>query len=59
MVQSGFSVCDAFRCLIENVHTEHNNFKTTLPILLLQNYKKPLEQEEEKQKQTWYFCLHK
>lgn len=45
-----FSVCDVSRCLIENFHTEHNNFKSILLILLLQNYKKPLEQEEEKQK---------
>lgn len=45
-----FFVCDVSRCLIENFHTEHNNFKSILLILLLQNHKKPLEQEEEKQK---------
>lgn len=41
------SVCVVFRCLLESFHNWHY-FKTIWLILLLRNYKKPLEQQVEK-----------
>lgn len=60
MPRNGINRCSVrgvFRCLTENFHTGHDNFKTIWLILHLQNYEKPLEQQEKKIIRNWHVSL--